>query len=163
MSDIWTHYSVILVQGIKHSSVLMSPFRLYSLCVWGKIMNKQMGGRTHRQTADHKSDPLLSAAVTLLHSRTPCQVFQARSQTRGSGGLEACSLVKYLNYVIDVSTVINLAAAHPSSWPVPAQLHGALWRSCQTGPDEVCVCVFAEAFCFDSWGDYPAVVNYEET
>lgn len=108
-------------------------------------MNRQLGRWTHtqmdRQTADHKltagtnltchfqsgqSAPLLSALVTLLHSRNPCQVFQACSQRRGSGGLEACSLVKYLNYVIDVSTVINLAAAHPSSWPVPALLHGAL-------------------------------------
>lgn len=65
----------------------------------------------------NKFDP--SFTVWPVHStsvcNTPCQVFQACSQRRGSGGLEACSLVKYLNYVIDVSTVINLAAAHPSS------------------------------------------------
>lgn len=65
----------------------------------------------------NKSDP--SFTVWPVHSTpaciNPCQVFQACSQRRGSGGLEACSLVKYLNYVIDVSTVINLAAAHPSS------------------------------------------------
>lgn len=94
-----------------------------------------------RQTADHKltartsltrhfqcvqSAPLQSAVVALLHSRNPCQDFQACRQRSGSGGLEACSLVKYLSYVIDVSTVINLAAAHPSSWPVPTQLHGGL-------------------------------------
>lgn len=73
-----------------------------------------------------QSASLLCAAVTLLHSKIPFQVFQAHSQGRGSGGLEACSLVKYLNYVIDVSTVINLPAALPSNWPVPTQLHGAL-------------------------------------
>lgn len=80
--------------------------------------------------------------------------------------LEACSLVKYLSYVIDVSTVINLAAAHPSSWPVPAQLHGGLWTSCQTGPDEVCLCVRAslsEPFCFDSCPDRVALINCKET
>lgn len=104
-------------------------------------------------------------SVSLLHSRNPCQDFQARRQSRGSGGLEACSLVKYLSYVIDVSTVINLAAAHPSSWPVPARLHGGLWRSCQTGSDEVCLCVrlFVETFCFDCWRDYVAFINWTET
>lgn len=104
-------------------------------------------------------------SVSLLHSRNPCQDFQAQRQSRGSGGLEACSLVKYLSYVIDVSTVINLAAAHPSSWPVPARLHGGLWRSCQTGPDEVCLCVrfFVETFCFDCWQDYVAFINWIET
>lgn len=122
---------------------------------------KFMGWWTHTQTGSHtaghiltartnltghfqsgQSTPLLSAGSALLRSQAPCQVFQARSQRRGSAGLEACSLVKYLNYVIDVSTVIKLAAAHPSGWPMPTQLHGALWRSCQTGLDEVCVNLF---------------------
>lgn len=115
-------------------------------------------------TAGHTSGPPLLVnpvcstpvfTLSLLHSRNPCQDFQAQCQSRGSGGLEACSLVKYLSYVIDVSTVINLAAAHPSSWPMPARLHGGLWRSCQTGSDEVCLCVrlFVETFCFDCWQD----------
>lgn len=129
---------------------------VFFVCELKHWINRWMGGWTHRQVRfvlavslwsavcrfqSGQSTPLLSAAVTLLCGRSPCQVFQAHSQKRGSGGLEACSLVKYLNYVIDVSTVINFAAAHPSSWPVPTRLHGALWRSCQTGPDEVCVCV----------------------
>lgn len=128
--------------------VLIPPLSPHSLCV--KLMNQFT--RWLKLTDSWQPEQICaimlfrllrssSAAVPLLCSRTPCQVFQAHSQWRGSGELEACSLVKYLNYVIDVSTVINLAAAHPSSWPVPTQLHCALWRSCQTGPNEVCVCV----------------------
>lgn len=111
-------------------------------------------GTAAGRTSDlpHPTNPVGSAPAcagpSLLRSRSPCQDFQAGSQSGGSGALEACSLVKYLSYVIDVSTVINLAAAHPSSRPVPAQLHGGLLRSCQTGPDEVCVrvCVRARLF-----------------
>lgn len=87
--------------------------------------------------------PVVSAPVPLLlRGGSPCQVFQARSQRRGSGGLEACSLVKYLNYVIDVSTVINLAAAHPSGRPVPALAPWCIVKELSNRPcDEVCVCV----------------------
>lgn len=112
---------------------------------WGHRYN----GWPHIWLATFSESSLLRSSlhsVSLLHSRNPCQDFQAQRQSRGSGGLEVCSLVKYLSYVIDVSTVINLAAAHPSSWPVPARLHGGLWRSCQTGPDEVFVCA---PFCWN--------------
>lgn len=100
------------------------------------------------------------AATALVHSNSPFQAFQAHSQRKGSGRLEACSLVKYLNYFIDVSTVINLPVAHPSSWPVSVRLRRGIvkglsdrswWGSC----------VF-EAVCFDSWGDCAAVVNCAE-
>lgn len=87
-------------------------------------MNKQIWVDT--RTADHEltartnltwslCGPLRSPVVTLSHSGNPFRVFQAHGQRRGSGGLQACSLVKHLNYVIDVSTVINLAAAHPAN------------------------------------------------
>lgn len=65
------------------------------------------------------TDPVRSGAEPAPQSRSPCRDFQAEGQSGGSGVLEACSLVKYLSYVIDVSRVINLAAAHPSSRPVP--------------------------------------------
>lgn len=103
----------------------------------------------------------LHAVTALVHSNSPFQAFQAHSQRKGSGRLEACSLVKYLNYFIDVSTVINLPVALPSSWPVSGQpcwgivkelSDGGWWGSC----------VF-EAVCFDSWGDYTAVVNSAKT
>lgn len=99
------------------------------------------GPAPHIQTAranlcsHFASAPLQRAAVPRLYGRTPCQVFQAHGQGRGSG-LEARSLLKYLNYVIDVSTVINLAAARPSGRLLPTQFLGRLWSSCQTGPDD---------------------------
>lgn len=106
----------------------------YDLCCrsWNK-RGREWGHRYRSwphiwPVAFHQSSLLRSGLrwASLLRSRSPCQDFQAECQSRGSGVLEACSLVKYLSYVIDVSTVINLAAAHPSSWPVPAQLHGGL-------------------------------------
>lgn len=141
--------------------------KLRKIPLWVEIMNKHVwtprGPAPHIQTARANlcshflSAPLQRAAVTQLYGRSPCQVFQAHSQGRGSG-LKARSLVKYLNYVIDVSTVINLAVAHPSGCLLPTQFLGRLWSSCQTGTDDgdddgACVFwvwhIFVEAHCFD--------------
>lgn len=96
---------------------------------------------------------LMPGRAALLHSRNPFHIFQSDSRRKSSGGLKASSLLKYLSHAIDVKTVINLTVAHPSTFPVPSWAHGALWRTCQTSPDEVRVFVYVllKTFCFYKW------------
>lgn len=114
-----------------------------------RIIYKQMW--VHTQTADHKLTWQGTFDLSLAVRSSPfCSSYSAVQQESmlGLSGSQpgeriwsAGRLVKYLNYFIDVSKVINLAAAHPPGWPVPAQLPGALWRSCQTGSEELwCTC-----------------------